>query len=100
MWYKSGHMVITSALQIIYTGNSSRSWLVLRRNASSNHVPSAQFVAELKFRVIEVDPITGEIEGDKDGFAEEYPLEDVELFTADFISEVGKQKQKKWASFF
>ena len=45
-------------------------------------------MAELKFRVIEVDPTTGDIEGDEEGFQEEYPLEDVEIATADFIAKV------------
>lgn len=45
-------------------------------------------MAELKFRVIEVDPSTGEIEGDEEGFAEEYPLEDIEIATADFMNMV------------
>ena len=45
-------------------------------------------MAELKFRVVEVDPASGEAEGDQDGFPEEYPLEDIELSTADFIAKV------------
>lgn len=43
-------------------------------------------MAELKFRVVEVDPASGEAEGDQDGFSEEYPLEDIEISTADFIA--------------
>lgn len=49
---------------------------------------AAHFMAELKFRVVEVDPVTGEIEGDEEGFQEEYPLEDVEFSTADFVAKV------------
>jgi len=45
-------------------------------------------MAELKFRVVEVDPVSGDIEGDEDGFQEEYPLEDVEISSADFIAKV------------
>jgi coatomer protein complex subunit gamma len=67
-------------------GVVSRSWLVLRRNPRMECVFAAQFVAELKFHVLEVDSITGEIEGDEAGFAEEYPLEDVELTTTDFMA--------------
>lgn len=45
-------------------------------------------MAELQFRVVEVDPGTGEIEGDEEGFNEEYPLEDVEISTVDFMAKV------------
>jgi coatomer protein complex subunit gamma len=69
-------------------GIEARCWLVLKRNKAPGHSISAQFVAELKFRVIEIDPVSGDIEGDEDGFPEEYPLEDVELSTADFIRKV------------
>jgi coatomer protein complex subunit gamma len=49
---------------------------------------SARYMAELKFKVVDVDPISGDIEGDEEGFQEEYPLEDVEISSADFIAEV------------
>lgn len=45
----------------------------------------AQFIAELKFTVLEVDPNTGTLESEEDGYAEEYPLEDIELLTTDFL---------------
>ena len=70
------------------TGVTTRSWLVLRLNTSESNIFAAQFVAELKFRVLEIDPNTAEIEGDEDGFAEEYPLEDVEISTNDFMGKV------------
>jgi coatomer subunit gamma len=38
--------------------------------------------------VVEVDPTTGEVEGEPAGFAEEYPLEDLEIATADFMAKV------------
>ena len=41
---------------------------------------------ELKFHVHEVDPDTGEAE--EDGFEEEYPLEDLEVSPADFMTRV------------
>lgn len=69
-------------------GEVSRSWLVLRHDAGTNYAFSAQFVAELKFRVVEVNPVTGEVENDNNGFAEEYPLEDVDISAADFMSKV------------
>ena len=61
---------------------------MLKRNNVPGHIFSAQFEAELKFRVVEVDPVSGDIEGEEDGFPEEYPLEDVELSTADFMRKV------------
>jgi coatomer protein complex subunit gamma len=56
---------------------------------------AAHFMAELKFRVVEVDPGTGEIEGDEEGFHEEYPLEDVEISTTDFMAKasIGEFRQ-------
>lgn len=67
-------------------GATARSWLVLRCSSGSRFGSSAHFMAELKFRVVEVDPGTGEIEGDEEGFNEEYPLEDVEISTVDFMA--------------
>ena len=40
----------------------------------------------LHFRVVQVDPHSGEVEGDNDGYEEEYPLEDLELGTNDFMA--------------
>ena len=71
-----------------FTGTISRSWLVLRRDLERSAAYAAQFVAELKFRVLEIDPTTAEVEGDEDGFAEEYPLEDVEISTNDLMAKV------------
>jgi len=61
---------------------------VLQHDASTEFTFAAQFVAELRFRAVDIDPGTGEIQGDQGGFPEEYPLEDVELCTPDFMSEV------------
>merc|ERR1711871_254139 len=41
---------------------------------------------ELRFKVIQVDPSTGDIEGDEDGYDEEYPLETMEISTNDFMA--------------
>jgi coatomer protein complex subunit gamma len=41
---------------------------------------------ELHFRVVQVDPSTGQVEGDEDGYEEEYPLEPVELSTSDYMA--------------
>ncbi|KAJ1419563.1 adaptin N terminal region-domain-containing protein [Ochromonadaceae sp. CCMP2298] len=43
---------------------------------------------ELTFRMVQVDPVTGEVEGDEKGFDEEFPLEDLEVATNDFMAKV------------
>lgn len=43
---------------------------------------------ELHFKLIQVDPTTGEADVDDAGFDEEYPLEDLELSTNDFMAKV------------
>merc|ERR1711865_1208809 len=45
---------------------------------------SSRFPCELRFTVTEVDPATGEEEGGS--FEEEYPLEDLEITTSDFMA--------------
>lgn len=40
----------------------------------------------LHFSVVQVDPATGEVEGDEEGYEEEYPLEDLELNTNDYMA--------------
>mmetsp|Transcript_5566 Transcript_5566/g.17572 ORF Transcript_5566/g.17572 Transcript_5566/m.17572 type:complete len:774 (+) Transcript_5566:1115-3436(+) len=86
----SGHYTVESSIRApeLRCGETSRSWLVLQHDASTEFTFAAQFVAELRFRAVDIDPGTGEIQGDQGGFPEEYPLEDVELCTPDFMSEV------------
>lgn len=43
---------------------------------------------ELRFKIVQVDPSTGKVEGGADGFDEEYPLEPVEMGTNDFMAKV------------
>ena len=47
---------------------------------------SSHYTCELRFTVVQVDPATGEEEGDT--FDEEYPVEDLEISTADFMAKV------------
>jgi len=86
----SAHYIVESSISApeLRCGETSRSWLVLRHDVGTDFTFAAQFVAELRFRAVDVDPSNGELQGDEDGFAEEYPLEDVELCTADFLSDV------------
>lgn len=39
-------------------------------------------------QALDVDPGTGELEGDEEGFPEEYPLEQLNIATADFMAKV------------
>ena len=52
----------------------------------TRNMNSASFACELKFNVVQVDPATGEPEGE--GFDEEYPLEDLDVSTSDFVAKV------------
>lgn len=42
----------------------------------------------LQFKVVQVDPSTGEVEGDDDGYDEEYPLETLSVNTNDYMAKV------------
>ena len=66
-------------------GDNKNCFTVLERNAD---VPltASNFTCELRFTVVEVDPSTGEEEGGT--FEEEYPLEDLEISTSDFMAKV------------
>jgi coatomer subunit gamma len=66
-------------------GSTKNCFTVLERNMDAPLAPST-FTCELRFTVVQVDPATGEEEGDK--FEEEYPLEDLEVSTADFMAKV------------
>jgi coatomer protein complex subunit gamma len=45
----------------------------------------ATMQCELKFKVVQVDPATGQVEGDARGYEEEYKLEDLEIGTNLFM---------------
>lgn len=42
----------------------------------------------LQFKVVQINPTTGEIDGDEDGYDEEYPLEALNINTNDFMAKV------------
>jgi len=73
-----------AAEQIKY-GDTANCFTVLQRNMDEP-LASSTFNCELKFTVVQVDPATGEEEGA--GFEEEYPLEDLEISTSDFMAKV------------
>jgi coatomer protein complex subunit gamma len=66
-------------------GESKNCFAVLERNADVP-IATGTFPCELRFTVVRVDPSTGEEEGDT--FEEEYPLEDLEIATSDFMAKV------------
>lgn len=73
------------AVSGIKYGETKNCFTVLERNADTPLTPS-HFTCELRFTVVGVDPATGEEEGDT--FEEEYPLEDLEIATSDFMAKV------------
>jgi coatomer protein complex subunit gamma len=66
-------------------GETVNSFVILERNVDSP-IENSTFTCTLHFHVIQVDPSTGEDESD--AFEEEYPLEDLEISTADYIAKV------------
>eukprot|EP00542_Grammatophora_oceanica_P018219 CAMPEP_0194047586 /NCGR_PEP_ID=MMETSP0009_2-20130614/25057_1 /TAXON_ID=210454 /ORGANISM="Grammatophora oceanica, Strain CCMP 410" /LENGTH=953 /DNA_ID=CAMNT_0038693247 /DNA_START=35 /DNA_END=2896 /DNA_ORIENTATION=+ len=66
-------------------GDTKNCFVVLERDADSQLTP-ATMTCELRFNVVQVDPATGEEEGDS--FEEEYPLEELEISTSDFMAKV------------
>merc|ERR1712194_618252 len=57
----------------------------LERNPDVELAPS-QFTCELRFSVVQVDPSSGEDEGEP--YEDEYPMEDLEISTSDFMAKV------------
>ena len=66
-------------------GATENCYTVLNREADIS-LTAATFACELHFTVVTVDPETGEEEGDS--YDEEYPMEDLEIATADFMAKV------------
>lgn len=66
-------------------GEQSQCFVCLKRLADPS---SVSLSCELQFRMIQVDPNTGEADGDEAGFDEEFPLEDLEISTNDFMAKV------------
>ena len=66
-----------------HTNCFNSSFTILEKEAELESTPTV-LNCELKFRVVNVDPENGEDEGEP--FDEEYPLEDLEISTADFVT--------------
>jgi coatomer protein complex subunit gamma len=73
-------------------GETKNCFTILERNVDAPLVPS-HFSCELRFTVARVDPSTGEEEGDT--FEEEYPLEDLEVSTSDFMAKIAAPDFRK-----
>ena len=73
------------AAESIKYGETANAFTVINRNADAPLAP-CNFECVLRFGVIQVDPKTGEDESD--AYEEEYPLEELELATSDFMAKV------------
>ena len=77
-------------------GDIGNCYSVLGRNMDFE-LETTAFNCTLSFNVIQVDPASGEDEGD--AFEEEYPLEDLEVSTADYMAKVTVPDfRKSWES--
>jgi len=84
-WQVSGEI----AADGIAYGDKKNCFTILQRSeegVDASALTSSTFACELKFTVVQVDPATGEEEGDT--FEEEYPLEDLVVATSDFMAKV------------
>lgn len=66
-------------------GETANTFTVLQRN-DDVPIEANAFASTLHFNVVQVDPASGEDESD--AFEEEYPLEDLEISTADYMAKV------------
>jgi coatomer protein complex subunit gamma len=73
------------AAENIKYGETANAFTVVTRNPDATLAP-CNFECVLRFGVIQVDPKSGEDESDP--FDEEYPLEQLELSTSDFMAKV------------
>lgn len=87
-------IVSAMPLKTLNCGTPGSSYVIVAKNPGVVITPET-FHCELHFTVLEVDPTTGEVEGDPSGFAEEYPLEDLEIATADYMAKVSLGDFKK-----
>ena len=78
----------------IRCGDTKHCFTILERDTDAA-LATSHFTCELRFTVTQIDPISGEEEGDS--FEEEYPLEDLEIATSDFMSKVSVADfRKSW----
>jgi coatomer subunit gamma len=68
-------------------GEQSSCFVCLKRVTVGEYA-SVTLSCELSFKMVQVDPVTGEADSGAKGFDEEFPLEDLELNTNDFMAKV------------
>jgi coatomer protein complex subunit gamma len=68
-------------------GESASCFVCLKRSAEGGF-SSVTMSCELSFRMVQVDPVTGEVDSSAKGFDEEFPLEDLEVSTNDYMAKV------------
>lgn len=73
------------AAESVKYGETADAFVVVTRDVGAALAPSS-FECVLRFGVIQVDPRTGEDESEP--YEEEYPLEELELSTSDFMAKV------------
>lgn len=75
-------------------GDTASCFTLLQRDVDVP-IETSEFACTLHFNVIQVDPSSGEDESD--AFEEEYPLEDLEISTADYMAKVAVPDfRKSW----
>jgi len=81
--YEIDHVIPAS---IVRYGESNSCYVSLKSIDKSTL--SATISCELHFKVIQVNPNTGEVEGNEDGYDENYPLENLDILVNDYMSKV------------
>ncbi len=79
--------VFSIPLPVLNYGKLGHTYAVFKRNTDAR-LESVAFSCEMQFKVIDVDPTSGETEDGDEGFSEVYVLEELEVSTADYMAKV------------
>lgn len=91
--YQLEHVIMAPYVKF---NDPTYSYICLRRNTNPSPVTIS---CQLQFKVVQVDPNTGNVEGDEDGYDEEYALEDLDINTNDYMAKVSLGDfRKAWES--
>lgn len=77
----------TISASVARYGEKANTFVVLKRNTDAGF-QDLTCSCQLMFKVVQVNPTTGEVEGDEDGYDDEYALEDLDLQTRDYMAKV------------
>jgi coatomer subunit gamma len=69
-------------------GDKATCYVCLARSEEVGAGAPAVIGCELKFRVVQVDPNNGEVEGDEEGYEDDYALESMEINTNDYMAKI------------